>query len=205
MRLAAGLQGPRGGAGRLLGHAILAGRCPQVTTAKLCPDAQGPFFSLPRAKTGKAAIGTLSYKTERVLRAYVASLPFTLMPDTPIFHTRGGAPGPKGGRPRPPAPYTKDTLSKDFRIVRDVAFPDDKHKAAAAKRKLSDFRRSGAIEATAGQVDPAALAGKRANSIDSNRELQATYLPNHRAVVRLADEARARGRKALSGTKKEDQ
>lgn len=161
-----------------------------VTLAKLCPDAMGPFFTLPRAKTGKAAIGTLSYKAEKVLRAYIAGLPFTLLPETPIFHTRGGAPGPKGGRPRPPSPYTKDTLSKDFRIVRAAAFAGD-------KRKLSDFRRSGAIEAVAGQVDPVALAGKMANSIDSNRELQATYLPNHTTVVRLADEARARGRTAL--------
>jgi GNAT superfamily N-acetyltransferase len=168
-----------------------------VTLAKLCPDALGPFFALPRAKTGKAAIGTLSYKTEKVLRAYVAGLPFTLMPDTPIFHTRGGEPGPKGGRPRPPAPYTKDTLSKDFRIVREAAFPGD-------KRQVMDFRRSGAIEATAGQVDPAALAGKMANSIDSNRELQATYQPSHKAVVRLADAARARGRETLRDVKKGD-
>jgi predicted RNA-binding protein YlqC (UPF0109 family) len=42
-------------------------------------------------------------------------------------------------------------------------------------------------------VDPAALTGKMANSIDSNCELQ--HLPaEQRFVVRLADEARARGR-----------
>jgi hypothetical protein len=32
-----------------------------------------------------------------------------------------------------------------------------------------------------------------ANTIDSNKELQATYLPNVAQVVRLADEARDRG------------
>jgi len=32
-----------------------------------------------------------------------------------------------------------------------------------------------------------------ANSIDTNRSLQQTYQPNTVAVVRLADEARARG------------
>ena len=78
-----------------------------------------------------------------------------------------------------------------------MAFPGD-------KRTIMDFRRSGAIEATAGGVAPSALAGKMANSIDTNRDLQQTYQPNHRAVVRLADEARARGRsvmrKAANGT-----
>lgn len=164
-----------------------------VTKAKLSPEAQGAIFSLSRAKTGRAAIGTLSYKTERVLLAYMASLPFELHPDMPIFHTRGAGPGPKGGRPRAPAPYSKDTLSKDFRKVRKIEFPGD-------KRTIMDFRRSGAVEATAGQVDPAALAGKMANSIDTNRELQATYKPNHTAVVRLADEARARGRTLMRGS-----
>jgi hypothetical protein len=163
-----------------------------VTKAKLAPDAQGSIFSLSRAKTGKAAIGTLSYKTERILLAYMASLPFELHPDMPIFHTRGAGPGPKGGRPRAPAPYTKDTLAKDFRVVREAEFKGD-------KRTIMDFRRSGAVEATAGQADPSALAAKMANSIDSNRELQATYKPNHTAVVRLADEARARGRELMKG------
>jgi hypothetical protein len=32
-----------------------------------------------------------------------------LSPSAPIFYTRGGLPGPKGGQPRPSAPYTKDT------------------------------------------------------------------------------------------------
>lgn len=161
-----------------------------VTTAKLSPDALGPVIGLDRTKTGRAAIGTLSPRTLTLLRWYIKQLPFTLHPDTPIFHTRGGVPGPKGGRPRPPAPYTKDTLSKDFRAVRDAEFKGD-------QRKVMDFRRSGAVEATAGQVDPAALAGKMANSIDSNRELQKTYLPAQTAVVRLADEARARGREIM--------
>jgi len=45
---------------------------------------------------------------------------------------------------------------------------------------VGDFRRSGAIEVIAGQADGAALASKMANTIDSNKELQATYLPNGR-------------------------
>jgi hypothetical protein len=42
-----------------------------------------------------------------------------------------------------------------------------------------DFRRSGAVEATAGKVDPTALASKMANTIDQSKELQAAYLPVH--------------------------
>lgn len=178
-----------------------------LTTGQLTPDPKGPLFSLARAKTGKAAIGSVSHKTERILAAYIKHLSktLTLHPNMPIFHTRGGEPialkgtfGKRGGnlgggRRVPPQPYQKDVLGKDFRVVRDVAFPGD-------ERKIMDFRRSGAVEATAGQVDPAALAGKMANSIDTNRDLQATYQPHSAALVRLADEARARGRPLLRRT-----
>jgi hypothetical protein len=76
--------------------------------------------------------------------------------------------------------------------VGEVEFPGD-------HRVVMDFRRSGAVEAAAGQVDPAALAGKMANSIDNNKELQETYLPRHATLVRLADAARSRGRGRLRG------
>lgn len=165
-----------------------------LTSAQLTGDAEGPFFSVSRAKTGKAAIGTLGPRTQILLKAYRATLPPNLLPSAPIFYTRGGQPGPKGGRPRPPAPYTKDTLGDDFRVVRAAEFPGD-------KRKVMDFRRSGAVEAMAGQVDPAALAGKMANTIDQNKELQATYLPHSASLVRLADAARTQGRSRLKGEK----
>lgn len=163
-----------------------------LTASQRAKDGTGPLYFVERAKTGKAAIGTASARTERMVDAYIASLPFTLHPDTPIFHTRGGEPGPRGGRPRPPAAYTKDTLSKDFRIVRAALFPGD-------TRKVSDFRRSGAVEATAGEVNDKALAGKMANSIDTNRELQATYTPHTATLVRIADRARSEGRKRMRG------
>jgi hypothetical protein len=167
----------------------------KLTSAQLIGDATGPYFSVARAKTGKAAIGTLSKRTQLLLKAYRDTLPPNLLPSSPIFYTRGGQPGPKGGRPRPPAPYTKDTLGDDFRVVREAEFPGE-------KRKLMDFRRSGSVEAVAGQVDPAALAGKMANTIDQNKELQATYLPHNATLVRLADEARARGRSRLRSENK---
>jgi hypothetical protein len=167
-----------------------------LTRAQLSGDADGPLFRLARAKTGKAAIGTLSKRTERLLKAYLATLPADLHPSAPIFRTPKFEPGPNGGKPRAGVPYRADVLGRHFRIVRELEFPND-------RRQLLDFRRSGAVEAKAGQVDPAALADKMANSIDSNKALQSTYLPADARVVRLADEARSRGRKMLRGSKEQ--
>jgi hypothetical protein len=156
---------------------------------QLAGEGEGSFFSRDRTKTGKAGIGTLGKRARRVLEAYLASMP-TLHPDAPIFRTRGGAVGAKGGRPRPPVPYTADTLGDDFREVRNAVFPGD-------TRQLQDFRRSGAVEALAGGFERGALNAKMANSIEDSAELRATYLPGQTAVVRLADEARKRGRGRL--------
>jgi hypothetical protein len=81
-------------------------------------------------------------------------------------------------------------LADEFRLVRETEFPGD-------KRRLMDMRPSGAVEANAGEVQPLALAGKMANSIDVSSKLQETYLPKRVAVVRLADDARRRGRRLL--------
>jgi hypothetical protein len=45
------------------------------------------------------------------------------------------------------------------------------------KRKIMDFRRSGSVEGIAGKVAAEVLAAKMANTIDRNKELQATYPP----------------------------
>jgi hypothetical protein len=158
-----------------------------LTPAQLRRDARGPLFTLDRTKTGAPAIATLSKRTARLLEGYLATLP-TLHPDAPIFRTRGHAAGP--GRPRPPVPYTADTLGDDFRAVREAEFPGD-------TRQLMDFRRSGSVEAEAGEADERALAKKMGNTIDRNRALRATYLPPNATVVRLTDEARVRGRRRL--------
>ena len=60
-----------------------------------------------------------------------------------------------------------------------------------------DMRRSGAVEAMAGNVDDGALAAKMANTIDQARELQRTYLPVDPISVERADNARRRGRNQL--------
>jgi hypothetical protein len=164
-----------------------------LTLAQLEDDGQGPMFMVARAKTGKPAIGTLSRRTQKVLDAYLKSLPFTLHPDTPIFHTRGTQPG-SVGRPRPPVPYTRPMLGEDFRTVRAAILPGE-------RRQIADFRRSGAIEATAGEVQPGALASKMANTIDDSKQLQATYTPHTAQLVRLADQHRIPGRDRLRGAK----
>lgn len=161
-----------------------------LTRAQFGGDAGGPLFSVARAKTGKAAIGTFCKRTARLLEAYAATLPPNLHPSAPIFYTRGFVPGANGGKPRTPKPYTKDTLGDDFRAVRNALFPGD-------KRTLMDFRRSGAVEAKAGNVDPHALADKMANTIDRNKQLQSIYLPLESTSVRSADAARMRGRGKL--------
>jgi hypothetical protein len=134
-------------------------------------------FTLNRAKTGQAAIGTLSRGSQKVLDAYLRSFGVALTPDAPIFRNRSGA------------PYSKDTLGDDFRDIRAIAF------GPAEKRTLADFRRSGTVEAVRGGAEGGQIAAKMANQFDKSAFLRKTYAPVDLASVRAADEARKRGRK----------
>jgi hypothetical protein len=162
--------------------------CRTLTPKDSCEDENGVFFVKYRAKTRDTdenaieAVGTLSKRTQRLIAAYLVWQGTEMMPDAPMFRNRSGR------------PYTKDTLGRDFRRVRDVEAP-------GCKKVLLDFRRSGAVEATAGNVEPLALSQKMANSIDTSKRLQETYIPKRAALVRLADEARRRGRRKLRGNK----
>jgi len=69
-----------------------------------------------RAKTGKAAIGTISIRTERLVTSYLATLGAELHPDAILFRNRSGT------------PYREDTLAGDFRAVRQAVFPGDKRR-----------------------------------------------------------------------------
>lgn len=146
-------------------------------------DAGGAYFEVSRGKTGKAALGTLSARTVRILEAYFDHLKqrgVELHEDAPIFRNRSCS------------PYSKDKLAKDFREIRSIL-------GSGETRKLLDMRRSGAVEAVAGSVDPASLSAKMGNSISASRQLQDTYLPKRAVTVRLADEARKRGRTLMRG------
>ena len=150
----------------------------RLTPSQARGDAQGIWFELGRAKTGKAAAATLTPWSEAILRAYVARLGVELVPNAPIFRNRSGA------------AYSKDTLGDDFRDVRDAFDPVD-------KRQLADMRRSGAVEGDAGGGSVTDQANKMANSVDANKRLRKTYNPTNVASVRRFDEARVIGARLL--------
>jgi hypothetical protein len=95
----------------------------RLTRAQLRGDAEGPFFELSRAKTGKAAIGTLCIRTLRLIEAYRASLSCEVFDSIPLFRTPGAAPGARGGRRWLPQAYSMDKLGRDFREVVAAEFP----------------------------------------------------------------------------------
>lgn len=137
----------------------------------------GDVFALDRAKTGRAAVATLSRASSRVLDTYIAGLACEIAPDAPILRNRSGR------------AYSKDTLGDDFRDVRAIAF------GAAETRTLADFRRSGAVEALRGGASMTQIGQKLANDVGANPALARTYTPVDLASVRAVDNARKMARK----------
>jgi len=157
-------------------------------------DAQGGMFFLDRAKTGRAAAGTLTSWSEEILESYIVGLGVELLDNSPIFRTRGSVPGPKGGRRWLPQPYSTSKMDQDFRVIRTEVFGPNEH------RQLADMRRSGAVEADAGGTTDADLANKMANTINASARLRKTYTPVNMVSVRRVDKARQRGRSAIKNT-----
>jgi hypothetical protein len=150
-----------------------------LTAAQRAQDDQGSIFFLDRAKTGRAAAGTLSRWSEAILEAYLKTLPAAPIGDALLFRNRSGA------------PYSKDTLGDDFREIRQMVLgPED-------DRQLADLRRSGTVEAFAGKADPASVSSKMANTLSASNRLHKTYNPVNVVVVREVDAARTVGRKRL--------
>jgi len=131
-----------------------------------------------RTKTGRAAIGTVSARTERLVITYLDRLQIEMHPDAILFRTRSGN------------AYGRETLAHDFAAVRALAFPND-------NRRLMDMRRSGVVEALAGDAGPLGLAAKLANSIGRSNTLHKTYAPVDIEAVRNTDAARLRGRQRM--------
>lgn len=144
-----------------------------TTAQRTAPD----VFTLQRAKTGRAAVGTLSRASRRILDAYLELLGVNLTLSAPIFRNRSGA------------PYSKDTLGDDFRDVRRIIFGEGE------RRTLADFRRSGAVEALKGGATKELVGQKMANDFASSAALQKIYAPVDLAAVRAVDAARRKGRK----------
>jgi hypothetical protein len=129
-----------------------------------------------RVKTGRAAIGTVSPRTERIVLEYLAGP--DRLPDVVLFRMRGGS------------PYREATLAHDFSAVREIVFPGD-------RRRLMDMRRSGTIEAVAGGANAVGIAAKMANSIGQSNALHKAYSPVSIEAVRNTDEARLQGRRKM--------
>jgi len=160
----------------------------RLTKAQMREDG---LFAVERAKTGRAAAGTLTRYSRAILDTYVASLGFDVLDTSPLFRTAGSEPGAKGGRRWAPQAYTKDRLEKDFAEIRVLVFGPEE------RRQLSDMRRSGHVEGDAGGATPADASAKMANTISVSNRLRKTYNPVNVASVRRFDEARAVGRKQL--------
>ena len=107
-------------------------------------DPIGTWFEVASAKTGREALATLSQRTTRLLRAYMASFAAEPMDVLPIFVNRSGA------------PYSKDTLGGDFPAVRGNV-SDPKTASSKTSAALAQSRRW--------NVPPAKLSSNMANTL----------------------------------------
>jgi hypothetical protein len=163
-----------------------------LTLAQLQGDNTGPLFSLARAKTGRAAAATMTQWSQAILGAYLTQTGVEFTLNAPFFRTTETKTVPgRGGRPRASVPYTKDRLVKDFAEIRALAFGSDE------TRKLSDMRRSGAVEGDAGGATVADQSNKMANTVSTNNRLRKTYNPVNVPSVRRFDDKRTIGAKQL--------
>ena len=120
----------------------------------------------------------MSKRTERLVALYLERLAIELHPDAVLFRNRSGN------------VYGRESLAHDFAAVRALIFPSD-------DRRLMDIRRSGAVEAIAGDAGPLGLSAKLANSIGRSNTLHKTYAPVDIEAVRNADSARLKGRRSI--------
>jgi hypothetical protein len=174
-----------------------------LTPAQCGSDIDGLIFSIGRAKTGKAAAGTLTQWSQAILLAYLRNFGADILETSPLFRTRGGKPVSRkgktgqwggdhgGGTHVLPKPYTKDSLVNDFGKVRTLAFGPDE------TRQLADMRRSGAVEGDTGGSTVEDQSNKMANTVSRNTRLRKTYNPVNIPSVRRFDEHRAKGAKIL--------
>jgi hypothetical protein len=156
----------------------------QLTAGQRVRDDQGALFFVDRAKTGRAAAGTLSRWSSAILDAYLGRISVVPVGDAPLFRNRSGA------------PYSKDTLGDDFRAVRTMVFGKNDD------RQLADIRRSGAVEATVGGAKVEKLAKKMANTISASTRLQKVYNPVDVESVRSVDRSREQARRERKANEK---
>jgi integrase len=154
-----------------------------LRASQLARSAAGAVCFQDRAKTGKPVGGALTDRALAALDAYTAGLGVELHGEAYIFRNRSGA------------PYSSDTLGDDFRDVRRALFGDRE------SRTLADFRRSGAVEAIAGNASAAQLAHAMGNTLSTSNSLFATYVPVNMTSIRAVMDARRVGRGRIRGHK----
>lgn len=131
-----------------------------------------------RIKTGRAAIGTVSRRTQRLCESVWEWRGLELTPEAYLWRKANGQ------------PFKDHEMAKAFATIRDEG--DD--------RQLRDMRRSGSGEANAsGSSNPGLLSAKLANSIQTSNALHKTYAPVDVDAVLAFDKARLAGRQKRRG------
>ncbi|GBU17266.1 MULTISPECIES: hypothetical protein [Methylobacterium] len=154
----------------------------QLTLGDFIDAGRWGAFKVARAKTGMAALGTLSRRSNALMRAYLGWPHVQQIRNMPLFRTREGA------------AYRKNSLAEDFRTVRALVDPLE-------RRQMLDIRRSVALEARAGGASTEHLGAKLANTISTNAELERTYQPVDLAAVQAVDQARIVARRQARANK----
>lgn len=162
-----------------------------LTAGQRVVTAHNDCFFGHRGKTGEPICALLSPRTKRLLDGYIAWRGVELHPEAPLFLTREGATTSRGGRPWPARPFTKDNFGDEFRVVRMEVF------GPLENRQLADFRRSGALEAIAGDATREKLGHAMGNSIAASDELFRTYVPVNTVSLADVQEARRKGRQKM--------
>jgi hypothetical protein len=149
-------------------------------------DATGAYVTRPRSKTGREVFAPLSAPTLALWGQYRSVMGEKLLASEFVLLMRDGS-----------IYRTKDTFAKDFRRVRDVAFPGD-------TRRLMDIRRSGNVEAFVGGADRDAMGKALANRLGDNQFLFDTYTPPTLAAARQISAAREAGWERLKPKEEDD-
>jgi hypothetical protein len=90
-----------------------------LTAGQIRWDGNQQAFFTERAKTDKPVGGLLSKRMTRLQDAYLAELRYDILDNAPLLRIKGlEKTTAKGGRPRPGAPHTKNSLAEEFRRIR---------------------------------------------------------------------------------------
>ncbi|MBI1188009.1 MAG: hypothetical protein GC206_11885 [Alphaproteobacteria bacterium] len=133
-----------------------------------------------RKKSSRAVFAAVTEETVAAVAAYLARFDPPPGPDEPLIRNRQGAPYA--------GPHAKKYFERDFRRVREAAFPGD-------RRQLLDVRRSAITEGRMGGATLDDLGAAAANNLGADQALQSTYALS---AARNVHEARQKGRAAMA-------